>query len=86
MRAVAVTTEDNPYDPLDDFENWYGYDMLNGYNTCSRLSRITDTADSLSDELNLAEIERGVDFMVKNDFVISRDGKILRFRKVERDY
>ena len=86
MRAVSVTTEDNPYDPLDEFEKWLGYDLVNGYNTCGRLSSITNTADNLPDDMNDEEIEKGVDFLVKNGFVVSKNGKIIHFKKVVREY
>lgn len=67
-RKVALTTFDNPYDPIDDIENWYRFDMLNGYNTSGRLARFAKTSDSLSDEENNEEIERAIDEIVRNDF------------------
>lgn len=86
MREIAITTEDNPYDPLDDFANWYNYDITNGYNTTSRLSSITNTSKFLSDDLNKEEIERGIDILVKDGFVIGKNGEIYHFKKVSREY
>ena len=38
--AVALTTIDNPYDPITDFDNWYLYDEQKGYHTSSYLARL----------------------------------------------
>ena len=64
-RAVAITTYDNPYDPLDDFSHWYGYDCLKGYNTCQYLARIAATASTLPDSVNEEEIESAIDEIIK---------------------
>lgn len=59
--TAMLTTIDNPYDPFTDFDNWYNYDELKGYHTCSYLARIANTSSSLSDELNSIEIEAAID-------------------------
>lgn len=61
MRIVKITTEDNPFDPIDDFDNWYAFDTSNGYNTLSYLARIARTSDDLPEEENQKEIERAID-------------------------
>lgn len=58
---VMLSTVDNPYNPFDDFDNWYNYDVRHGYNSCSYLSRIANTSDELSENLNQLEIERAID-------------------------
>lgn len=62
--ACAITTVDNIYNPLEDFTNWYMYDVVNNYNTCAYLSRIAKTSDSLSDHENDKEIERAIDEII----------------------
>ena len=49
MEERMLTTEDNPYDPFTQFEEWYAFDVQNGYNTCSYLARIAMTSNELSD-------------------------------------
>ena len=61
----ALTTEDNPYDPFNDFNNWLLYDNQMGYGTCSYLARIARTSDSLSEKENNDEIERAIDEIVR---------------------
>lgn len=64
---VAITTFDNPYNPLTDFSSWYQFDMDKGYNTCGYLDRIAKTSDSLSDEENRREVERAIDEIIRFD-------------------
>lgn len=69
MAKCALTTVDNPYDPFDQFDAWYRYDMDNGYGTCSYLARIARTSDQLSDDENDREVERAIDEIIKYDFM-----------------
>lgn len=67
--AVALTTKDNPYNPFDDFTQWFLFDTEKGYNTCGYLARIANTSDdSLSEKENEAEIEHAIDEILKYDF------------------
>ncbi len=66
--SIAITTLDNPFDPIDEFDNWYRFDTDKGYNTCTYLDRIALTSDSLSEQENLNEIERAIDEIIKFDF------------------
>lgn len=66
--SIAITTLDNPFDPIDEFDDWYRFDTDKGYNTCAYLDRIALTSDSLSDQENLDEIERAIDEIIKFDF------------------
>ena len=65
---VRITTYDNPYDPQENFSQWFIFDVTNGYNTCALLSRVSKTSDQLSDEENEAENERAIDDIIKYDF------------------
>ena len=65
--TTAITTFDNPYDPIDQFTSWFIYDATKGYNTCGLLGRIARTSDQLSDVENEQEIERAIDEIIKYD-------------------
>lgn len=66
--CVWLTTVDNPYDPFKQFDDWFNYDVINGYNTCSYIARIAQTSSLLSDEENNKEIEKAIDQIIKYDF------------------
>ena len=64
---TMLTTVDNPYDPKDQFDQWYQYDTDKGYNSCGLLDRIAMTSPAMSDQENAAEIERAIDEIVRFD-------------------
>ena len=64
---IALSTIDNPYDPIDDFNHWLDYDLLSGYNCSELLSRLAFTSDSLSDVENDQIIEDAIDSLILND-------------------
>ena len=68
MTACMLTTKDNPYNPFDNFDSWYQFDMDKGYSSCSYLDRIARTSDQLTEEENAEEIERAIDEIIKYDF------------------
>ena len=64
-----LTTFDNPFDPFDEFDSWYRFDVDKGYNSCSYLDRIPRTSDQLSDFENEKEVERAIDEIIQYDFM-----------------
>ena len=66
--AVALTTVDNPYDPFEEFEKWFIFDVQNLYNTCGLLARIAHTSNQFSDKENEEEIENAIDEIIRLDF------------------
>lgn len=69
MSQCMLTTFDNPYNPFDQFEQWFLFDVEKGYNTCSYLSRIANLSEDLSDEEVKTETERAIDKIIENDFM-----------------
>ena len=67
MAAFAITTVDNPFDPFDNFDSWYRFDMDKGYNSCALLARLSLTSDAFTDKENDEEIERAIDEIIKYD-------------------
>lgn len=64
-----LTTVDNPYDPFDNFKEWYMYDVQKGYNSSSYLARIAKTSDEMTEFENDEEIERAIDEIIEHDFM-----------------
>lgn len=74
MKECMLTTTDNPYDPFDQYDLWYNFDLnrsrTNGTkDCCSYLARIARTSDQLTEEENNREIERAIDEIIKYDFL-----------------
>lgn len=67
MRAVYLSTKDNPYNPAKDFDRWFQFDFEKRYGTMEMLATFAQTSPDLSDADNAAEIERAVDEIVKCD-------------------
>lgn len=61
MKVAMLTTTDNPFDPFDQFDDWFNYDEQKGYHSCSLLARIAKTSEELPENLNQIEIERAID-------------------------
>nr|DAR13072.1 MAG TPA: hypothetical protein [Caudoviricetes sp.] len=67
--SYALTTFDNPYDPFEQFSDWFLFDMEKGYNTCAYLARIARTSDQFTDEENEREVERAINEIIRYDFM-----------------
>ena len=78
MKVCMLTTKDNPYDPFDDFTQWFMYDIEKGYNTCGLLARVVRQSDTLSMEENEEESQQAMDWLIKFDLT-------KQLMKVERE-
>lgn len=43
-----LTTVDNPYDPRDEFREWYAFDRYLGYDTAGLQARVEVNSEGLS--------------------------------------
>ena len=66
---IALSTSDNPYDPLKDFDAWDAYDRQMGYNTCDYLARIVRTTHEYGDDNYTNDIERAIDEIVLHNVI-----------------
>lgn len=63
-----LTTIDNPFNPFDDFISWFMFDIEKGYDCCSRLARIANFEDDMTQKEMDEENERAIDEIIKYDF------------------
>nr|DAS27532.1 MAG TPA: hypothetical protein [Caudoviricetes sp.] len=65
--ARMLSTVDNPYDPRTSWDEWFAFDTSHGYGTCGLVARLCTTSDSLSEELEIEEIENAIDRILNLD-------------------
>ena len=63
-----LTTKDNPFDPFEQFDSWFMFDVEKGYYSCSRLARIAVFSDAMTEKEVNEETERAIDEIIKYDF------------------
>lgn len=60
-RRTALSTKDNPFNPLTEFDHWYAFDLAQGRDTCGYQARIVVTSDELSPAYHDMAVEDGID-------------------------
>lgn len=66
---VMLSTIDNPFNPFEDFNSWFLFDVEKGYNSCSYLARIAKTSNEFTEKEEDEEIERAIDEIIQYDFM-----------------
>lgn len=71
-RIIALSTIDNPYNPITDFDRWYVTDLQlaiknDRRDTCSLLAALCKNSYKLSDEENKKENEETINRIIIND-------------------
>lgn len=61
MAKSMLSTIDNPFDPFDEYDKWYAFDIAAGYNTGQFLARIVQASDDLSDADYDLAVEQAID-------------------------
>lgn len=67
LTVCALSTIDNPFNPIDDYEKWFAYDVSHGYNTSNWLANLAKTSDLLPNVDNMKEVEDAIDEIVSVD-------------------
>ena len=69
QEEYMLTTDDNPYSPFTQFDQWRAFDVWKGYYTLEYLARIAKTSNELSDEDNLSIINAAINEIVGYNFL-----------------
>lgn len=74
-----LSTIDNPYDPFDQFDEWYAYDELkarqeNRPTCCSYLARVSMNSDDVSDN----EFNRVMNDVIDEIVELNLSGKFIK--------
>ncbi len=65
---VCITTYDNPFNPHEDFMDWYYYDTQKGYNTVAYLDRVAEILKQDNKELDDDELANiAIDHIINTD-------------------
>ena len=68
MTETMLTTIDNPFNPFEQFVDWYMYDCQNGYNTYSRIARLMPADDESLSSIEKDRIEDNIiDRLIRHD-------------------
>lgn len=68
-KQFMLTTVDNPFDPFEQFDEWYSFDKEKGYDSSERLDRIVHFTDEMTESEINNETERAIDEIVFHDFL-----------------
>ena len=61
IKAVYLTTIDNPFDPSTEWDEWLRFDEDHGYYTSQYLARLANTSTELSEADYLVEVSAVID-------------------------
>ncbi len=67
MNEHMLTTVDNPYNPVTQFDEWNTWDQAAGYNTLAYLARVVRTSDELSDADQSLAYEDAIDSIINEN-------------------
>lgn len=67
MKQYLLTTVDNPYHPIDEYDAWRMFDMDHGYYTEQRLAKVAAISYNLTDLENQRNINSAIDDFIRLD-------------------
>ena len=73
-----LTTVDNPYNPFNNFDDWYRFDKDNHHDSCERLAEILPDLDDANEVEAIKMTESAINYIVENDLL----GEFTKVQKV----
>ena len=81
INNFTLTTEDNPYSPITEFEKWWSYDTIKGYGTLENIERVKNLLKQHFEEnTNSKYTEDELELMAKDKIMTL--GPITNYKKV----
>ena len=68
-KQYMLTTFDNPFNPFEQFDDWYLFDKEKGYDCCEKLDLLAEITDEMSEVEKDIETERVIDRLIELDFL-----------------
>lgn len=68
MIECAITTNDNPFNPFEQFSSWLMFDTEKGYYSNQKVARLANFTDEMTEKERLEENERAIDELIALDF------------------
>jgi hypothetical protein len=62
-----LTTFDNPFDPFTQWDEWFMWDMTNGYHTPGLLARVSHVSDEISEADQFLAIQQAIEEIVQEN-------------------
>lgn len=78
MQESMLTTDDNPFSPFEEFEQWFAYDVSHGYHSLAYLARVARLSPELSDADEIEATDLAIDEILREN--------PLNYKKVTRDF
>lgn len=66
-RTFALSTIDNPFNPFTDFDNWFLFDCEKGYYSLSKIARLSNTSEDMSDKEEAIATEKAIERLIEID-------------------
>ncbi len=66
-KQIMISTIDNPFNPFENFENWFLFDCEKGYYTCSKLARLSNITEEMSETEQIEACEAAIDRLIELD-------------------
>lgn len=66
--VYSISTKDNPYDPLVEFDKWYNFDLNHGYCSLNLLDlHMPDDTSWATEEEEQELVSQAIDEIIAND-------------------
>ena len=68
ITEFAITTQDNPYNPFEQFVLWDLYDKEKGYYSNNKVATLVNFTDEMTEKERIEENNRAIDLLISIDF------------------